>query len=660
MNGTEKESLFKKLKNLIIGEARNPLDTSIFKHISLIAFFAWVGLGADGLSSSCYGPAEAFLSLNGHMYLSIFVAIATVATIFIISASYSQIIELFPAGGGGYLVASKLLSPGLGMVSGCALIIDYVLTISVSIASGSDAIFSILPKGFQTFKLEFSIIILIILIVLNLRGMKESVIALVPIFLIFVITHVFAILYSGITHGMNFSAIFADTKVDVIKAHSEIGLLGILFVLLKAYSMGAGTYTGIEAVSNGLPSLREPKVNTAKRTMKYMTYSLAFIVIGLMLSYLFYNVQPHAGKTLNAVLFEAITAKWGHFSKLFVLITLISEGALLFVAAQAGFLDGPRVIASMALDRWLPTRFTMLSDRLVNKNGIIIIGLSALALLIFAHGSVSFLIVLYSINVFITFSLSQLGMVRYWLKPDSRTGKWQKKLAINFIGLILTSFILVSMIVVKFFEGGWLTLFVTGTLILVAFLIKQHYINTQKMLKRLSSLIIAVDASSSKSVESNSIDFNSSAKTAVLFVNGFNGLGLHTLFGVVRLFEGVYKNFIFVQVGIVDSGNFKGVNELERFENQVKNDISKYVNYMAKRGYYAEGVYKIGTDVIGEIDKLTPELLERFPNATFFGGQLVFPTDSYLTRFLHNYTVFAMQRYFYSKGMLFVLLPIRV
>src|SRR4030066_1353432 len=150
MQMESKPSFTKRLKTLIIGSARSPLDKSIFHKLSLISFFAWVGIGADGLSSSAYGPEEAFRALHGHTYLGIFVAMGSVLTIFVISASYSQIIELFPSGGGGYLVASKLLSPSIGMFSGCALIIDYVLTIAVSIASGTDAVFSFLPIEWHT------------------------------------------------------------------------------------------------------------------------------------------------------------------------------------------------------------------------------------------------------------------------------------------------------------------------------------------------------------------------------------------------------------------------------------------------------------------------------------------------------------------------------
>ena len=622
-NGTEKISIFAKIKRLLIGKAHNPYDSHIFKNLSLVAFFAWVGLGADGLSSSAYGPQEAFMALGGHIYLSIFIAIASAITIIVISTSYSQIIELFPNGGGGYLVATKLLSPGFGMISGCALLIDYVLTITVSVASGSDAIFSFLPLAFQPFKLEFAVFVVVALIIINLRGAKESVTMLIPIFMVFVITHAFVIIYAIGSNIANFGPFIEATKMDVSAAKSEIGILGMLFVLLRAYSMGAGTYTGIEAVSNAMPILREPKVKTAKRAMQYMAYSLMFTVVGLMLAFLIFRVQPQEGKTLNAMLLESISGGWGPVGYIFLLVTLISEAALLFVAAQTGFLGGPGVLANMALDKWFPTRFTMLSDRFVNKNGILIMGISALLMMVFTKGSVTLLVVLYSINVFITFTLSQLGMVRHWWETRSHLKDWKKKITINGVGLVLTTFILISMVVIKFHEGGWVTLIVTGALITFAVFIKRHYYKTAKLLHRLNSLVNAINIGADKDgepkiVPNPSSEFDPSAKTAVILVNGFNGLGLHTLFGVIRLFGGVFKNFIFVQIGIIDSGNFKGVEELEKLEMQVNNDIDRYVNFMRSEGYHCDGISVIGTDVINELDKITPKLLEKFPNVVFF------------------------------------------
>ena len=158
-----KQPFFDKLKHVVIGKAHSPYEPSLFHNLSLIAFFAWVGLGADGLSSSCYGPPEAYMSFGSHIYLSIFVAFGSALTILIISTSYSQIIEQFPTGGGGYLVASKLLNANLGMVSGCALIIDYVLTITVSLASCGDALFSYLPATFLKYKLAFVFLLILTL-----------------------------------------------------------------------------------------------------------------------------------------------------------------------------------------------------------------------------------------------------------------------------------------------------------------------------------------------------------------------------------------------------------------------------------------------------------------------------------------------------------------
>ena len=651
----------RRVKTVVIGQALTPHDQTVFHRLSLIAFFAWVGLGADGLSSSCYGPEEAFLALHKHPYLSIFVALASALTVFIISTSYSQIIELFPTGGGGYLVASKLLSPQVGMVSGCALLIDYVLTITLSIASGADALFSFLPADWYQYRLEFALFGVVALTVLNLRGVKESVLPLVPVFLIFLATHVFVILFAIGTHIGNFGAVAASVAQDCRQTHAELGLFGMLLLMLRAYSLGAGTYTGIEAVSNGLPILREPEVQTGKRTMRYMAFSLAFTATGLMLAYLLLNVTQQEGKTLNAVLFETLTGSWGTSGRVFVLVTLLSEALLLFVAAQAGFLDGPRVLSNMALDRWMPTKFATLSDRLVTQNGILLMGGAGLIVMVAAHGSVKLLVVLYSINVFITFTLSQLGMVRHWWTHRTAPHRL-KKLTINGIGLILSVLILVSVSVLKFHEGGWITLVLTGGLVTLAFAINRHYLYTRSLLKRLDDLVAATESVAVPEENPAAIEpvCDPKAKTAVILVNGFNGLGLHTLFAVLRVFRGVFHNFVFIQVGVVDAGNFKGASEVDKLREHVNGDLERYVNYMQQHGHPAEAFFGIGTDIVEEVSQIAPKVQERFPNAIFFGGQLLFPKDTFAARWLHNYTVFAVQRRFYREGIPLVLLPIRV
>ncbi len=655
-------SLSKKVKTLLIGDSRDLKDRSLFHALSLTAFLAWIGMGADGLSSSCYGPEEAFLALGGHNYLALLVALASVATVLVISTCYTHIIELFPSGGGGYLVASKLLSPTLGMVSGCALLIDYVLTIALSVSSGADALFSFLPIEWQGFRLPFALFGVLLLTVVNLRGIRESVVPLIPIMLIFVATHVFAVLYAVGTHIPNLPEIITTTGRDISQTQEEIGLMGLIFLLLRSYSFGAGTYTGIEAVSNGLPLIRHPRVENGKKTMFYMALSLSFMVLGLMVAYLLFHVEHSPGRTLNAVLFERISAGWGGWGTAFVTVTLMSEAALLFVAAQTGFLGGPRVLANMAIDRWFPSRFSMLSDRLVTQNGILMMGGIAFLLVLFSRGSVRFLIVLYSITVFITFFLAQLGMVRHWWQARMSERRWVNKLTVNSIGLVLTGFILASMSILKFNEGGWLTLLVTGSLVAIALGIKRHYRYTAQQLHRLDELLVGATAVSEKSadVPPEAVPYNPKAKTAVLLVNGFNGLGLHTLLSVIRLFEGTFKNFVFVQIGTIDVGNFKGSSEIDNLTEHITSEGERYVRYLQHHGFYAESMVAIGVDVVEEVERLVPEIMEKYPKAVLFGGQLVFERESMLTRFLHNYTIFSVQKRLYHQGIPIVILPIRV
>ncbi len=297
-------------------------------------------------------------------------------------------------------MATHTLGEKAEVVSGAALLVDYILTITVSIVSCGAALFSFLPLQYHIYKIPFCALLIIILILLNLRGIKESVTALTPIFVVFFLTHIFMIGYGIFSHTFDFAPIIGDVhnsfKIDM----QTIGFMGIMAIFVRAYSLGAGTYTGIEAVSNGLQVMREPRVQTGKRTMALMAGSLALTAGGLFLCYLLLRVQPVHGRTLNAVLADALFGQWS-FGKMLALITILSEGALLFVAAQTGFIDGPRVMSNMAVDSWLPHRFASLSERLTMNNGILLMGISSLALLFYTGGSISVLVIMYSINVFL-------------------------------------------------------------------------------------------------------------------------------------------------------------------------------------------------------------------------------------------------------------------
>jgi len=366
----ERPSVTDKVKTLLVGKPFNLADHRVYQHISLVAFLAWVGLGADGLSSSCYGPAEAFEHLKEHSYLAIFLALATMFTVLVISACYSHIIEAFPSGGGGYLVASKMLGPKVGALAGCALIVDYVLTVTVSIAAAGDALFGLmgLTSGYWIgWKVWAETGAIALLIVLNLRGVKESITVLMPIFLTFLVTH--ALMITGVLglHVGEIGVLAGDIRQHMAAdvGNPAIGWFVVLGMFLQAYSLGAGTYTGIEAVSNSMAVMREPRVATAQRTMIYMAISLAITAGGLMVAYLLFELdltKNHAtsllaekhktGQTMNDLLtaWFATGILPAPLDQIFRWVTVLSEAMLLLVAAQAGFIGGPKCLATMAHD----------------------------------------------------------------------------------------------------------------------------------------------------------------------------------------------------------------------------------------------------------------------------------------------------------------------
>src|SRR5215467_9998604 len=449
-----------RIRERILGRPRDPLSAETRHSMALVAFLAWVGLGADGLSSSCYGPEEAFRALGEHKHFGLYLALATAITVLVIAVAYNQVIELFPSGGGGYKAATNLIGPYTGLVSGAALIVDYMLTIAISVASGADAVFSLLPVAAQSIKLWTELALVLLLIYLNLRGMRESINVLLPIFLGFFVTHVLLILYGIAMHAEDLPALIPETVEETGRLTHEMGWVFAASLFLRAYSLGGGTYTGIEAVSNNIQSLAEPRVKTGKWTMFYMAISLSFTAGGIILLYLLWQVAPVEGQTLNAVTFRAILASTGWDSPIvqdsLLSVVLALEGGLLLVAANTGFLGGPAVLANMAADSWVPHQYRYLSTRLVTQRGIQLMGLAALGILVVTGGRVALLVVLYSINVFLTFSLSLLGLCIYWWRVRRDDRRWLHRIALSCWGLIVTGGILVVTLVEKFTEGGWM------------------------------------------------------------------------------------------------------------------------------------------------------------------------------------------------------------
>jgi amino acid transporter len=652
----ENGSLGDKVKRTLIGKARDIKDPSIFHKIALIPILAWIGLGADGLSSASYGPEEAFKVLGKHTYLALALAAATALTVFIISYAYSRIIEYFPSGGGGYIVATHTLGERAGVLSGSALLVDYILTITVSIVACGDALFSFFPASCQPFKTPFEVMAILFLVVINLRGIKESVTMLAPIFIVFVLTHALMIGYGVLKHVPEIGAVAGGVRAGFQGGLATLGLGGMALLFLRAFSMGGGTFTGIEAVSNGLQIMREPRVHNGKRTMAYLSLSLALTAGGILVCYLLLGISPVAGKTLNAVLAAEVFGGWS-FGGALAIITIFSEGALLLVAAQTGFVDGPRIMANMAVDYWFPHRFASLSSRLTMQNGVLLMGGSAILLLLYSRGRITTLIVMYSINVFLTFTLSQLGMSRFFVKNRHSDPLWKKHLPIHIVGLAVCLSILVVTVLEKFSHGGWLTLVITSVVVALCYLIKGHYNRVRKGVRELDDMLVSIPHKGTP----NTGPVDPKEMTAIQLVGGgYSGFGIHTFLSIIRGFPGLYKNFVFVSVSEVDAGAFKETEAVSRLIGTTRDSLKKYVELARRLGFPAESRHDMGIDVVETASALCEKVSREFPRSTVFAGQTVFRRPGIVNRLLHNETAFAIQQELRWKGITTVILPIRI
>ncbi|MGC8745247.1 MAG: APC family permease, partial [Candidatus Saccharicenans sp.] len=382
--------------------------------------------------------------------------------------------------------------------------------------------------------------------------------------------------------------------------------------------------------------------------------SLAITAAGIFVCYLLLNVSPGEGKTLNAILAEKVFGTFG-LGKILAMLTIFSEGALLLVAAQTGFADGPRVMANMALDYWLPRRFASLSNRFTIQNGVLIMGAAAILLILYSHGHISTLVVMYSINVFLTFSLSELGMSKFFITHRKTDRNWKKHLPVHLIGLVVCATILTVTISEKFTLGGWLTLAITSVVVALCFIIRAHYIRVRKGVKSLDELL-NIPVSGSPNLNPP----NPKEMTAILLVNGYNGFGIHSLLSIIRNFPGLYKNFIFLTVAEVDVSAFKDSNPVVHIETETKKWLQQYVDLTRRLGFPAAYRYDLSPEIIPAATSLVEKTVQEYPRSTVFLGQLVFRQTGLVRRLLHNETAFTIQEQLHWKGITTIILPIRI
>ena len=371
-------------------------------------------------------------------------------------------------------------------------------------------------------------------------------------------------------------------------------------------------------------------------------------------------MQPAEGQTLNAVTFRAIIESAGWRAPLvengLLWIVLAFEGGLLFVAANTGFLGGPAVLANMAADSWVPHMYRYLSTRLVTQNGILLMGVTALGILIATGGKVALLVVLYSINVFLTFSLSLLGLCLYWWHARSRDPRWRHRLALSVLGLIVTGSILLVTLIEKFTEGGWMTVVITGTVIGFCLFNHAHYAGIKRKIQIADQ---ALSWTEYPAVD-NAPKLDASAPTAVFIVGSSRSGGVYALQWVRREFPGHFKNCVFMNVRTVDAQSYGGTENIERLRAQASQALTYFVNYCHHCGLAAKSYLAFGTDPIEELTKLAEVVHHDFSDCIFFTSKLILKHENWYIRQLHSEAALTLLRQLHLRDMPMVVLPMRL
>ncbi len=462
-----------RLKRALIGE---PLPTSWQKHEKLPKILALPVFASDALSSTAYATQEILLALllvgTGVLHFALPIGIAIAILLALVAISYRQTIFAYPSGGGAYIVAKDNLGTLPGLVAAASLLIDYILTVSVSIAAGVDAIISAY-QPWAPFRVELCLLFILLITLMNARGVRESgIVFSFP-------TYFFVLCLSGliVTGIIKYLLHIPVTVTHPEVPHHEFQALGV-FLVLRAFSAGCTALTGIEAISNGIPAFRAPESKNAAATLSIMAAILITLFLGVTFLARVYGVIPdHSEKeTVISMLARGIF----HGGILYYCVQG-ATAAILILAANTSYQDFPRLSAILANDRFMPRQLANVGDRLVFMNGIAALAFFSSLLIVIFRGSTHLLLPLYAIGVFVSFTLSQSGMVKRWLKL--KTKGWRRSALINFIGAVTTGIVAVVISITKFSHGAYITIILIPILVAMFLAIYRHYIALGLQLK---------------------------------------------------------------------------------------------------------------------------------------------------------------------------------
>ncbi len=470
------------IKRLLVGKA---LRTEQAIHERLTKKTALAVFSSDALSSTAYATEEILLVLAAaaaftsgasfHYVVPVSVGIAVLLAI--VATSYRQTIHAYPSGGGAYIVAKENLGTSPGLIAAAALLVDYVLTVSVSIAAGVAAITSAVQgtryAWLDNHKVILCLIFIAFIAIANLRGVRESGALFAAPTYAFVVSFLFMIAF-GLFHYFTYGGAAAVPGPEALKVAEGYKLQPLtLFLLLGAFSNGCAALTGIEAISNGVQAFKKPEATNAATTLIWMALLLTTMFLGTSVMAYLYGVHPRASETVISQFARIMfTGAFGWF----YYVVQAATAAILVLAANTAFADFPRLSSLLARDRFLPRQLANRGDRLVFSNGIVILAIFSGILVSVFGGDTSRLIPLYAVGVFLSFTLSQSGMVVHWLRERAEKANWKKSLVINALGALATFVVLCVFIATKFIHGAWIVVLVIPLLVVLFRAIQRHYV----------------------------------------------------------------------------------------------------------------------------------------------------------------------------------------
>lgn len=477
------------IKRILIGK---PMESSRLSHEKLPKWKALPVFASDALSSVAYATEEILLALtsvaivgSSLLSLTLPISVAILILLLMVTLSYRQIIKSFPGGGGAYIVAKEYIGKKTSLVAASSLMFDYILTVAVSISSGVAALTSAFPILID-YKVHIAVAFIILLMILNLRGITESATVFAFPTYIFVGFVVLMISMGIIQLATGDWVGYQTTATDSATPNPALTLASI-FIILRAFAGGCSAMTGVEAISNGVPSFREKSTKNAMITLYWMSGLLAFMFIGISILAIGYGILPTEHETVISQIASNVFGE-GTIYYVFQLSTTM----ILFLAANTSFAGFPQLASILARDGFLPRSLSARGDRLVFSNGIIMLSVSAIVLVIIFGCETHALIPLYAVGVFLSFTIAQIGLFRKVLHDE---GKMKSKIFLlitSACGALVTGTVTVVTLIAKFSHGAWIVLIVVPISIYVLLRIKAHYTSVSKQLKLVESNVVDI------------------------------------------------------------------------------------------------------------------------------------------------------------------------